>query len=367
VPAGELEVAVVYPGVTFPRVDAIRAYSRRLVSELDRSPGVAPSLHEEIDANLPAELAETDLVVVQYNPLAYGRQGFAPRLPWLLWRVRRRRERPVIAITVHETFYSLDRVRWWVPGLWQRAQLAAVCHTSDLVGLAIGRWRSDLGWLGRRRPTVHLPVGSNLPDARRYRADERGRLGADETTIVAATFGAAHALRMVDWVVDSANAICSDGLRVILLNLAAEPPRIAGLDPGIRLETPGELDALSLARKVAAADLFLLPWRDGASTKRSTLMSGLQHAVPVISTRGRHTDPVLAEAQGAMRLVEVDRKKEFVAAARELAGDRGARRRIGDAGRRLYEEELDWPVLAERLLDHAAALSARWPSGPRRG
>ena len=42
-----------------------------------------------------------------------------------------------------------------------------------------------------------------------------------------------------------------------------------------------------------ASDMLLLPFSDGASTRRTTLMAGLSHALPVVGLQRTETDRVL--------------------------------------------------------------------------
>ena len=96
-----------------------------------------------------AELAAYDAVVVQYNPFMYGRWGFAPWLPAALWRARRSRGAPEIALMVHEPYVPMVNWRWALMGLWQRSQLLALYGMADVVFASIDSWAA---MLGRLRP-----------------------------------------------------------------------------------------------------------------------------------------------------------------------------------------------------------------------
>src|SRR4051812_22815276 len=116
-------------------VDAILEHTRRLGEAL-RAAGadvdlllLAPDRTWFIEGRderlqlLPA-VARYDLVLIQYNPFLWGRRGFAPWLPVMLWRLRLRRGRPRIALLVHELYLDLRLPwRWLAMGVWQRVQL----------------------------------------------------------------------------------------------------------------------------------------------------------------------------------------------------------------------------------------------------
>jgi len=296
----------------------------------------------------PADLTRYDLALVQYNPFLYGRWGFAPGLVVELWRLRLRRHRPRLAIVVHEPFVPMTGWRWTLMGLWQRAQLAAACAACDLVFVTIEAWAKAISWMRPRRPTVHLPVGSNLPYRREAASSERARLGADERTIVIATFGHRNGGRSPEHVSAAIAAIVAAGARPMLVALGADGG-LPDLPESIPTDVPGRLSGEALSARVAAADIFLAPFLAGLSTRRTSTMVALQHGVAVIGTDGRMTDSVLRNARG-LRLVPVERVDEFAAAAADLASNPEKREAIGRAGRALYEERFDWPVIAARLL-----------------
>jgi glycosyltransferase involved in cell wall biosynthesis len=124
---------------------------------------------------------------------------------------------------------------------------------------------------------------------------------------------------------------------------------------------PGRLEADELSVHLWASDLVLLPFTDGVSTRRGTLMAALAHGRPVLGLRGCHTDAVLAEAPDAVALTPAGDRHAFSCAAVELAGDPGRLRATGDAGRRLYESRFDWPVLAQSVASVLRAIQTNAP------
>ncbi len=292
-----------------------------------------------------------DVVLLQYNPFLYGRRGFAPWLPVALWRLRAARSRPRVALLIHETAMPLHSARWALMGLWQRAQLRALRPAADVTFASIDRWAEDLGRLRPKRPTVHLPVGSNLPDMRSAREPRRAALGVDSETLVVATLTTGHPWQLLDLAAAALRRLAeADGRRLVLLALGAgagEPP---GLPPPVEVVRPGPVPADELAASLAAADLFLAPFKDGVSTKRGSLMAALQHGLAIVGTCGESTDASLA-ASGALVLVPCE-PSLFAKAALEVGTDPDRRRALGVAARRLYATEFDWPVLARRILAH---------------
>ncbi len=355
------------------QADGIRDYTEALVGRLraqrdgpvllfSRRPSpwtvrIAPAAtpHDAADA---LDLRRAEILVLQYNPFSHGRRGFAPGLALAMLRLRCRRSRPIVGLMVHETFVDAKNWRWRLMHIWQRLQLRALQAASDVVFCTIERWSDDLRRAWPPAPVHHLPVASNLPDRRAHRADGRTRLGALEHDLVLCTFGLDHAGRLTEHIVEAAAAVARPGRAVALLALGTGRVRREEVAPGVTLVVPGFLSDTEAAVLLAGADLFLAPFEDGVSTRRTTVMAALQHEVAVVGTDGHLTDDLLRSASEALRLVAVGDRAAFVAAVGALADDAGARRALAIAGRRLYDERFDWPVLVERLLRELEAARA---------
>jgi glycosyltransferase involved in cell wall biosynthesis len=354
-------VALVTAG-TAAEADGIRDYTRRLLATL-RATGIGAELFEwaggrprRVDrsggaAGAAPELDAMDALVLQYEPFSFGRRGFAPGLPMFLGRLRRRRSRPLIAVMFHETYVDMKNLRWMLMGAWQRAQLLAIQAAADVQLCSIQRWTERLRKTALGRPVHHLPVASNLPDARVHRNDVRRRMGARPDTVVLSCMGLRHPGRLQEHVLASAREAGAVARSVLLLDLGPGVPSVAQLAQNVELRATGFLAAEDLAAHIAASDLFLAPYMDGVSTRRTTVMSALQHGVAVVGTSGHLTDDVFNRAPELV-LAEPHRPDRFAAEVGRLVGDPECRARLGVAGRRLYETSFDWPVLAQRLRSH---------------
>jgi glycosyltransferase involved in cell wall biosynthesis len=332
--------AVVYPR-SESLVDGVRDYCDRLAEALDAHPGA------EARAVAPSDLAGLkrwpDIVLLQYSPFAFGRWGFAPLLIGQFLRSAGTR-----AVMVHEPFVPVTDIRSALMGAWQRFQLGAIVLAAHRVFLSVEGWRTRIA--GRRREAVHLPVPSNLPDARNLRGRTRLELGAAPDRLVVATLATGHSSQLTLHVRAAVEAIASESPGLLVLNLGAGAASLE-LGDGVEVVQPGRLSATGLSAHIAAADLCLLPFVDGASTRRGSVMAALQHGIPVISTEGHLSDPVFEQLNGAAWLLSrADDEAGFVRAALEIARDRQRGMAMGVRGRCVYEERFDWPVLVERLM-----------------
>ena len=325
------------------RIDGIGDYCERLVSAL-RAAGA--DAHAVTWRSRGIDVSE-GTVILQYNPFAFGRWGFAPRLPFEMASLRRRRPYVRQVVMVHEPFVAIDSVRSLVMGIWQRFQLRAVLSSVDGVMVSTSSWA---GLLPAHCHPIAAPVGSNLPDRRERRDVTRRALGVDSETLVLATFGTDHPSRLLDHVVAAANAVAARSEQVILLYLGVGTSTLDGLDPAISVHRPGRQSVDELAEALSAADIYLAALSDGLSTRRTTLMAALQHALPIVGTYGPLTEPDLRAENDAIRWTPTGDPKRFADASLDLAGDAALRQRRGAAARALYERRFSWELIAQSVL-----------------
>jgi len=329
------------------RIDGIGDYCERLESAL-RTAGA--DAYAVTWRSRGIDVSEGTLIL-QYNPFAYGRWGFAPRLPFEIVSLRRRRPRVRQAVMVHEPFVGINSVKSLVMGIWQRLQLRAVLSTMDVVMISTSSWAP---LLPARCHPIAVPVGSNLPDRREQRESARRALGVDSETLVLATFGTGHPSRLLDHLVAAANTVAARSRQVMLLFLGADTSSLDGLDPNISVHRPGQQSVDELAETLSAADIYLAALVDGLSTRRTTLMAALQHALPIVGTYGSLTEPDLRAENDAICWTPTGDPQRFAHACLDLATDTALRQRYGAAARALYDRRFSWELIAELVL---AALS----------
>lgn len=296
-----------------------------------------------------ASIGSRDAVVIQYQPFAWGRWGLAPGLLSRLAYVRSKRRRPLIVLFVHEPAVPLTGFAQTCLGTIQRLQLWALRAQADVICTPVEVWAHALHRLRPARPCIHVPVSSNIPDRRAERIRRRAELGLSDGTIAIATLGTAHPSRLLGHIAHALHAVAASGLEAVWLDLGADPASYL-TDPLLPVRRPGFLEADELASWLAASDLFLAPWRDGATARRGSLMAALSNAVPVVSTLGPLTDSVLSDATDALLLIPREDAEAFSRAVFDLCLNHERRRRIGLAGRELYEREFAWAVSARTLL-----------------
>jgi glycosyltransferase involved in cell wall biosynthesis len=255
---------------------------------------------------------------------------------------------------VHEAFVPIDSAKTLVMGTWQRLQLRALILTVDVVMVTTSSW---IRLLPPACGATAIPVGSNLPDRRDRRQQSRLALGIESDQLVLASFGSDHPSFLLDHVVAAANAVAVTCGSVKLLCLGAGTRPVSGLDPRVELYRPGRQGGDELATDLSACDVYLSPFSDGLSTRRTTLVAALQHGLPVVGTYGSRTEPELRCEDRAILWTPANDPTRFADAAREMAGDPGLRHRCAVAARELYDHTFAWDLIARRVL--AAVASPR--------
>lgn len=325
--------------------DGIRDFSDALVGALRELPGTDAELvlWSPSDGWPEQELRGSSSLVLQYNPFSYGRAGFAPAL---LWHLRRRPGRPRLCVLVHEPYVPVTSARTAAMGAWQRGQLRALLGMADVVGVSTEGFRSYLPARDCARATL-MPAGSPLPDARERRAATRSALGVGSGLVVA-LYGSAHATRLIEHCTAAIDAMVGAVGQITVLNLGFAAPPVPSLCAAARVVAPGPLAPADLAAHLAATDIALLPYVDGASTRRTTMIAALQQEACVLSTLGVLTDDDLAGGSAPL-LTPVADRDAFVAAALDLVVDPDLRARTAAVGRSVFERRFAWPVLARHV------------------
>lgn len=335
-----------------PGVDAIDEYSRRLVEALSTSGEDACYVADGL-SSVRRSPGEPPWILLQYNPFGYGRWGVAPGLVRDAIALRRRTGIP-LGVMVHESWVDMTDWRSTLMGAWQRVQLRSLLRFADVVMTSTQALAHEVG-----RIAIHVPVGSNITPIATTATAARDQLGLGDELVVT-LFGRSNPSRALEYAQAAVRALAAArgprGLTV--LNLGADAPAFdVGTD--IAVQTPGRLGARELSLRLWASDVMLLPFSDGLSTRRTTLMAALAHGLPVVGLRGHNTDRVLADHPEALTLTPVGDPGGFARAAVALTGDRDRLRAVGDAGNRLYAEHFDWPVVARKVTSALDPLSPR--------
>ena len=116
-------------------------------------------------------------------------------------------------------------------------------------------------------------------------------------------------------------------------------------------QSPGRVSA-----HLAAADLMVMPYRDGVSLRRGTLMAVLAHGRPLVTTAPATPTPELRHGENVW-LVRPDDATTLAGAITALAADPTRRGQLG-RGAREVAGLFDWGRIAGLTADFYAAVIA---------
>lgn len=298
-----------------------------------------------------ARREKPDWIVLQYACFAFGKRGFNLELPRVLRRIARRGDAR-FALMMHEPFVRVTSFKNALMTTYQRWQLWSLGHSARAIFYSIEPWQLELQRYFKGRVNRHLPVFSNIPFHQIERETARRALGLDDADFALGVFGSAHQSRLTARICDAARAVENAGLRPVVLYIGPSGAATRAAIPEVRLLDQGALAADEISARFAAMDVYLAAFSDGVSTRRTSLMTALQHGVPVVGTSGYLTDDGWKRENGrALWLARVENGAEFGERVRELTSNKPQRSAMGRAGQQLYEREFAIEITARRIME----------------
>lgn len=288
-------------------------------------------------------------VLVQWMPMAFGRRTTNLRFALMLFRLPGRR----LDLYVHDAGFDIGRetTRRALAGMMHRVMTWCAARSARRVYLTTPAWQTRLSLLGMRAlpkdaEAAWVPVSSNVPDhADEARVAELRRTllarGRHQRVLVGhfGTFGRFHfalmphvVARILDEAHDRTFLLVGRGGEALRDFIVTERPELAA-----RIVATGGLAPDDVAMHLAACDLLVQPFEDGASTRRGSLMAGVALGRPTIANRGRSTEE-LWSAERAIHLTDSHAPHALAGAVTKLLADATLRERLSENARRLHAE-----------------------------
>ncbi|TCR66517.1 glycosyltransferase [Bosea sp. BK604] len=294
--------AVVIFGSARPVTCAVMDYSRRLCDAINaHRPGFVTM--RTIEPQQPVAFVSAVAAALRHGQVAHFQlpvegwgNAILPGSALMAARLMTRKGR--IAVTLHE-WASLNRLRYL-------SMIPDVVATDGFILVSQQQRESFLRTplVGERKKQAApvIPIGPNIMPARidptrvaEERLKTRGA-GDKAAELVIGYFGVLYASKRPDMLLRVVKAlhergtkarllICGDflwdkpGDREAFFGLAGELGMLDWLDFRGRIDDEGELMAA-----LSAADVFLLPFTDGISTRRGSFQAVSQLAIPLVST-----------------------------------------------------------------------------------
>lgn len=309
-----------------------------------------------------------DVVHIQYQAAAYG---LHPAINLFPWRLRLSGgDRPRLMTTFHDLrvpyiFPKAGPLRW--------RSILALARGSDRVVVTNVRDEHRLDSSGC--PCVRIPIGSNIkpPEATDYdRVALRARWGIGDVDFVVCHFGFVnrrkgidtllHALQIlrsrtsspgnVHLLMIGGTAGASDVTNVTYLATIRELADRLGLTTAVTWT--GFMPEAEVSAAFAAADCCVLPYTEGASFQRGTLMAALAHGMAIVTTTppqgsASSCPSELKDGENVL-LVPPDQPDLLADRLALLARSPDLASRLGE-GARALSGAFSWPGIAQRHLE----------------
>ncbi len=297
-----------------------------------------------------------DVVNLQYQTAAYRMAGGIHLLP------RLRGPAPFVT-----TFHDL-RPPYLFPkaGALRQRAVWMLARGSDAVIVTNGEDEERLRRLGGVARLRRIPIGSNIPGEPPEgfsREAWRERLGVRPGEVLVGYFGLLNRSKGVDHLLRALARLAEAAppLKLLLIGgragasdptnaaYAAEIDALVGeLGLAERVLRTGYVDGREVGGYLRACDCCALPYTDGASLRRGSLMAALAHGCPILTTRPAWPEPGLVHGENVF-LVEVGSAEALAAALQTLAAQPALRWQLGEGARRLADS-FTWEHIAAQTV-----------------
>jgi glycosyltransferase involved in cell wall biosynthesis len=296
-----------------------------------------------------------DLLNLQYQAAAFGLGLPVHLLPRLAGR-------PCVV-----TFHDL-RIPYLFPKAGRLRPAAVTWLARSAAGVIVtdAADEADLARRGGVRRLTRIPIGSNIrpaPPPDYDRARWREGLGVRPNELLLGYFGFLNASKGGDTLI-SALAVLADRKARVKLALiggqasASDPTdaafgaqvdkMIARYDLAERVLRTGFVSPADASAHLLASDVVVLPYRDGVSFRRGSLLAALAHARPVITTEPAVPLPELRDGEN-IRLVPPESVPALVLAVTELLEAPELRAQLGQ-GAQALATQFGWEGIAARTM-----------------
>ncbi|MGC8787189.1 MAG: glycosyltransferase family 4 protein [Anaerolineae bacterium] len=309
-----------------------------------------------------AHAFQSDVLHIQYQTAAYGMH---PAINLLPLRLRLKERRPRIVVTFHDLrepylFPKAGMVRKWVNLLLARwSDAAIVTNIEDYEQLK----QTHSAILGEVKDLYLIPIGSNIhpqPPPGYDRAAWRHSLGiADDETLLC-YFGFLNKSKGGEVLFRALAELLRRGYKAKLLMIGgqvgdSDPTNVAylehvkalGNELGLQEHVlwTGYTPTEQVSANFLAADICVLPYRDGVSYRRGSFMAALAHGLPIVSTKPRVPIATLVDGKNIL-LVPPDNALATAEAIERLISEPMLRARLAQGAKELAGE-FTWDRIAE--------------------
>jgi glycosyltransferase involved in cell wall biosynthesis len=305
-----------------------------------------------------AQAQKLDVVNIQYQAAAYNMAAFIHILPVRL-------DNTCVVTTFHDllTPYLFPKA-----GPLRYQAVLTLARSSDGVIVTNPADQESLSAERSIASLLHIPIGSNItpslaPDYNR--SVWRAALGFQPGDILVGYFGFLNASKGIEALLQGIRIARNSGLPVKLLMIGgrtgtSDPTNIVyarEVDQMVEdlhlhddIRWTGFVDNTAVSGHLSACDLVALPFRDGASFRRGSLMAALAHGCAIITTHAEIDLPDLV-GDHHVRLIPPDSPTALAIAIEDLADNPGLCRQLGENAREL-SRQFAWDRIAASTAEY---------------
>lgn len=295
-----------------------------------------------------------DVVNIQYQTAAFDMSPFIHFLPDAL--------RPTPVVT---TFHDL-RFPYLFPKAG-RLRDGIVMRLANASNGVIVTNHEDFGRLTHKCSAL-IPIGSNILRGESDAQAWSRQAGTTKDDFLIVYFGLINRSKGLETLLEAITSLHDIPVRLALVGGGAgssDPTNMAYMR-----EIDGLIEQLGLAGHIhrtefvddaavsgylAAANVVALPFVDGASYRRGTLMAAIEHGCAIVTTKPQVNIPAFVDGDN-MRLVPPNDTNALAAALRELQTDSTAQARL-QRGAAVLAQQFGWHEIAASTLDFYARVT----------
>lgn len=307
------------------------------------------------------KLRPAQVVNIQYQTGAYRMHPAVNFLPLYL-KIALGKERPQVMTTFHDLrvpylFPKAGSVRQWVNQLLLKSSdVVIVTNEADLA--------TAQAWGAKNLQLV--PIGSNIRPGAAFanaaaRQTYRAKWGIEPQDFAIGYFGLTNRSKGVDTLLQALAELLKSqpACKLVLIGGAtgeSDPTNrqyfaeLTNLTQQLGLESSivrtGHLPPAETSQILYALDAAALPFRDGATFRRGSLLATLAHGLPVVTTLP--AAPQLIDGHNVL-LVPPENPAALVAALTRIQNDPALAEKLGRAAQ-ILSQQFEWPSIADRLL-----------------
>jgi glycosyltransferase involved in cell wall biosynthesis len=237
-----------------------------------------------------------------------------------------------------------------------------VMHLARASDGVIATNHEDMNRLAHMPCAALIPIGSNILDSLPDGFDPqpvRQQAHATSDDLLIAFFGLVNRSKGLDVLLNALASLGASGVpaRLVIIGGGAgssDPTNtqyrreiealIVRLDLANYIYTTGFLDEETVGKFLAASDVVVLPFRDGASYRRGSLMAAIHYGCPIVTTRPMIEIPAFADGEN-MLLVPPNDPDALAAAIRQLFSSPELRHRL-QRGAQHLAARFEWSNIA---------------------